>query len=196
MSGYFRPADPPMHRWQGASGRWYYFTVYPISAIPSWIAGCNYIFARPRFDQANSREPLYIGEKGDTDRFTNHEKLTPALRLGATELHVHLSAKSRGERLDIETDLRHAHRTPLNAQPTPAPVNTLGALGEIFGYGGGLAPYGFSSGGGLLGALCRAAPPSTATLPYSYPFERSPSADLFEPGDSLAALSRALSKTR
>ena len=54
--------QPPMHRWQGASGQWYFFSIYPITAVPSWITDCNYVFARPRFDVVQSREPFYIGK--------------------------------------------------------------------------------------------------------------------------------------
>jgi hypothetical protein len=130
--------QPPMHRWQGASGEWHYFDIYPITAIPSWIAECNYIFARPRFDLAQSREPFYFGESGDFNKeLANHPKLEPAKRLGATEVHIRFWAKSRSERLDVETDLRRAHWTPLNYQPTPAPAPGLGAL-AAFGFGGGL----------------------------------------------------------
>lgn len=151
------PPQPPLHRWQGASGQWHYFSVYALSSVPDWIGCCNYIFARPRYDLAQSREPFYIGEKGDTDRFSNHEKLWPARALGATELHVCFAAKSRWERLDIETDLRNAHWTPLNLQPTraPEPVNALGALTGIGG------PH---TGGGILGAL-RGLPPNPTPPP-------------------------------
>lgn len=142
------PPQPPGHWWQGASGRWYYFSIYPITAIPSWIGECNYIFARPRYDIAQSREPFYIGEKGDTDRFLRHEKLDPALQLGATELHLHLLAKSRRERLDIETDLRNSHITPLNRQ--------LGVAATHGGILGGMtSPFNFGAPSGI-GALARA----------------------------------------
>jgi len=117
--------NEPTYWWQGASGRWYIHTVYPIHAIPGFKA-CNYIFARPRFD--GTREPFYIGQSGEFDeRLDRHEKLGPALWLGATEIHVHLLAQSRQERLNIETDLRHGHVTPLNEQPT-SPLRTLADL--------------------------------------------------------------------
>ncbi len=51
-----------------------------------------------------------------------------------SEVHVHFSAGSRAERLDIETDLRRGHRTPLNYQPTPAPsflADSLGSFGTL-----------------------------------------------------------------
>jgi hypothetical protein len=96
---------------------------------------CNYIFARPRWD--NTREPFYIGESGDLGKeLENHPKLDPARALGATEVHLHFLANSYWKRLDIETDLRRGHWTPLNYQPTPAlpPVLGLGASGP-FGLG-------------------------------------------------------------
>ena len=92
--------------------------------LPEFIRACNYIFARPgnltHFDGTGERVPLYIGESGEFDeRLDRHEKLGQALRLGATEIHIHLLAQSRQERVNVETDLRHAHTTPLNGQPTP-----------------------------------------------------------------------------
>lgn len=143
MLGPWSPQPQPLpHWWQGASGRKYHFWIYPLRRIPTWIEhySGNYIFARPRHYVADQREPFYIGEKGDTDRFDNHEKLGPALALGATELHVCLTARSRWERLDIETDLRTAYWTPLNFQPTRAlpPANALC----------GIAPLGMEPAGG------------------------------------------------
>lgn len=131
------------HWWPGASGRLCCFWIYPLSPIPTWIGPCNYIFARPRHYLADQRQPFYIGEKGDTDRFEHHDKLWPALALGATELHVCFAARSRWERLGIETDLRNAHWTPLNVQPTRAltPANALC----------GIAPHGIQAAGGAFG---------------------------------------------
>jgi hypothetical protein len=100
----------------------------------------------PRFDLAQSREPFYIGESGDFNKeLRSHSKLWPAQLLGATEVHIHLLAMSVSQRLDIETDLRRRHWTPLNYQPTPAPLPAIGGLGA-------LAPFGLS-GGGLGAAL-------------------------------------------
>jgi hypothetical protein len=76
-----------MHRWQGASGQWYVFNIYPISAVPDWISSCNYVLARPRFDAMQAREPFYFGESGDFRKeFGSHPKLWPAQLLGATEV--------------------------------------------------------------------------------------------------------------
>jgi hypothetical protein len=150
-----------MHRWQGASGQWYVFNIYPISAVPDWISSCNYVLARPRFDAMQAREPFYFGESGDFRKeFGSHPKLWPAQLLGATEVHIHLLAKSRSERLDIETDLRRGHWTPLNYQPTPAPLPPSAGLGAFasVGCGGGL---GFAFGRGL-GSVLPAPPPKNA----------------------------------
>jgi hypothetical protein len=182
--------QPPLHRWQGVSGQWHDFSTYALGDIPSWIGDCNYIFARPRHDLAQSREPFYIGEKGDTDRFENHEKLKSALARGATELHVCFAARSRWERLDIETDLRNAHWTPLNSQPTRAErVNALGAL----------AGLGMPSSGGILGALGYPSPSpartagigALATLGYGNSL-----GDALEPTNHLAALLRSPGTSR
>lgn len=139
--GYFPPPEPPTHRWQGDSREWYYFTIYPIEAVPNFIRACNYIFARPKFD--GTREPFYIGESGHfCAELANHPKIEPARRLGATEVHIHFSARSRSQRLDIETDLRRGHWTPLNYQQTPALPFSQGIGGlAALGIGSGLAGF-------------------------------------------------------
>lgn len=146
------PSSPPMHGWRGASGRLYWFSIYSLGSIPGRISQCVYVFARPRHDPAQCRDPLYIGEKGDTDRFDHHEKLQPALALGGTELHVHFTSRSQWERLDIETDLRNQHWTPLNLQRTraPEPVNALS----------GLASFGMAPARDLFGMLGAPSPSS------------------------------------
>jgi hypothetical protein len=138
MFGYYTPTpEPPLHRWQGQSGKRYAFLIYPIDGVPSFVRDCNYIFARPLF--GGTREPLYIGESGDfIEELKRHPKLTDALGRGATEIHIHFVAQGLSERLDIETDLRRRHWTPLNYQPTPALpfAQGLGALAAL-GIGGG-----------------------------------------------------------
>jgi hypothetical protein len=119
-----------MHRWQGQSGKWYVFSIYPIDGAPGFIRDCNYIFARPLF--GGTREPLYIGESGDfAEELKRHPKLKDARARGATEIHIHFLAQGLSDRLDIETDLRRGHWTPLNYQPTPAmPFSqAIGSLG-------------------------------------------------------------------
>jgi hypothetical protein len=142
MFGCYAPPEPPLHRWQGQSGKWYVFSIYPITAIPSFVRECNYIFARPLF--GGTCEPFYIGESSDfTQELKSHPKLDAARDLGATEVHIHfLAAQSSWERLDIETDLRRGHWTPLNYQPTPARPLGYGGFGGLgaaaLGLGGGL----------------------------------------------------------
>ena len=114
------------HWWQGISGQWYVHTVYPFEGLPD-IGSCNYILVRRRFDYR--AEALYIGQKGDTDRFSRHEKFEPARRLGASEVHIHLLADSRQQRFEVETDLRNGHPTPLNEQPSAATSLGFGSLG-------------------------------------------------------------------
>jgi hypothetical protein len=139
----FAPPTPPIVQWQGASGRWYAHSVFSLYSIPDWIEACNYIFSAPRPD--GLRSPLYVGESGEFDvRLGQHEKLPDVLRLGGTELHVHLGAATRQQRLDIETDLRRGQPAPLNRQ----------------GLGGIRADGGF--GGGILGALGADSSPANA----------------------------------
>ncbi len=128
LLGAFAPPTPPIVQWQGASGRWYAHSVFSLYAIPDWIAACNYIFTAPRPD--GLRSPLYVGESGEFDvRLGQHEKLPEVLRLGGTELHVHLGATTRQQRLDIETDLRQGQPAPLNRQGIGGLGGILGALG-------------------------------------------------------------------
>ena len=116
----------PLHNWRGVSGSWYPHSVYPIASIPSYLSSVNYIFARQRPDRLF--DPLYIGESGEGDqRINNHEKLLPAVLLGATHVHVHLLATTKFERLQIETDLRRNFWTPLNRQP-----NGSAALARVY----------------------------------------------------------------
>ena len=173
--------NKPTHWWQGASGRWYIHTIYPIHSIPEFIRACNYIFARPgnltHFDGTGERVPLYIGESGEFDeRLDRHEKLGQALRLGATEIHIHLLAQSRQERVNVETDLRHAHATPLNGQPTPTspfllprPSSSLLSLADL------LAPSTPPPSLHMLADLLGPPPPpSLRTLADLYPLEALP----------------------
>jgi hypothetical protein len=136
FTGY--PPSPPTHT-QVARRFWsvvYIFNIYQITAVPDWITDCNYVFARPRFDAMQSREPFYFGESGDFGKeLASHPKLWPAQLLGATEVHIHFLAKSTSERLDIETDLRRGHWTPLNYQPTPAPLLPSASLSTLAGLG-------------------------------------------------------------
>jgi hypothetical protein len=154
MSYLTPPTADPIVQWQGRSGRWYPFSVMSFASIFSWPdrEQCVYIFARQSTRHSGLRDPLYIGEKGETDRFANHDKLDPARRLGAIEFHVHLLATSRRERLDIETDLRHGHWTPLNEQLTPAPKPGLGSLADLFRVSG---PSTYSDPVGGLGDVLR-----------------------------------------
>jgi hypothetical protein len=107
------PANGTLWNWQGASGRWYSHTVYPVSAVPHFPSA-NYIIAR--WNPGSSRfDPLYIGESGNF-AVRWHEKRVPALSLGGTHILLHLLANSEQERLKIETDIRRAWPAPLNEQ--------------------------------------------------------------------------------
>jgi hypothetical protein len=97
------------------------------------------------------KEALYIGECRKTaTRFRNHEKFGSASRLGANELHIFYGGR-KDDRLEVETDLRRAHETPLNEQPTPARQFGLGVLGS-FGAPASIPPPPYNSLG--VGAVC------------------------------------------
>ena len=103
----------PVHGWRGESGAWLAHTVFPVVRALTTHGPGNYILARRRAD--GRFDPLYIGETEDLpSRLASHEKWEAALALGMTHVHVHHLAVDRGERLEIEADLRRRFRTPLN----------------------------------------------------------------------------------
>jgi hypothetical protein len=109
------PADGTAWSWQGWSGAYYSFSVHRISRLPSFDQAV-YIMANWQAAQGKWR-PIYIGQSGDFGtRLNQHEKLTPAIRLGATHLLVHVFAGTDVARLTVETDLRRAWNAPLNKQ--------------------------------------------------------------------------------
>ncbi len=114
LSSPTKRAEPEMIRWQGESGNWYYHSIFSIDEIPAYKEA-NYIFVQR--DYTGKRRALYIGQSGVfSDRLSQHEKFSPAVRMGANEVHIHLSAKNRHERFQVETDLRNGHNPPLNEQ--------------------------------------------------------------------------------
>lgn len=126
--------------WQGASGAWFLHTIYPFTdRLP--FDNVNYVFARRNLN--GTVTPLYIGQTEDgSTRFPTHEKFKPARALGANELHIHFGSGTRS-RLDIETDLRRGHWTPLNDQPTPAPAPIAGVadpLAALLAFGPTIPP--------------------------------------------------------
>lgn len=112
------PQHPSFHWWQGASGEWWITSVYPLG-VTFHDMPAVYVMVRRRPD--GLCEPIYIGESENcTERMKEHiqsGRMINAAVLGANELHVHLLAISKHERLAVETDLRRGHWTPLNQQP-------------------------------------------------------------------------------
>lgn len=126
------PSPLPIWNWQGVSGRWYPHSIYDING-PLLFGSANYIMVRRQPD--GRREALYIGETlNGTRRFAGHEKLLPAILMGATELHVHFLAEGERARLAAETDLRHGHRPVLNQQDRPMDGLAVGGLASFYSY--------------------------------------------------------------
>ncbi|AEH77528.1 hypothetical protein SM11_chr0245 [Sinorhizobium meliloti SM11] len=119
LGSWIQQSAPPQSQhfwWQGASGYWWITTIYPLSAIPDF-ASTVYVMVRRNDD--GSRTPLYIGQTNNTARrMSEHlnDKLFLAQLLGANEIHLHLLAETERDRLNVETDLRNGHLTPLNKQ--------------------------------------------------------------------------------
>lgn len=134
------------------------------SAVQYWTGSAVYAFVRR--DVFGGRRYLYFGECEDmsTRLGPRHEKWADAIALGMNEVHLHLSAKTRTERLDVEQRLRSSIPTPLNEQNSL--MQMIGLLGTFepdpapYSYP---APFGFappSPRDGLINAL--------AALPASY----------------------------
>ena len=115
--------------WQGVSNLWYPHSILPLSHY-TYARNANYVFVR--LERDGQRTPLYIGQSEDLAKeLLGHPKLVPAIMLGGNELHVHLLAQSKDERLRVETDIRNGHHTPLNEQSSLAglgrgPINPFG----------------------------------------------------------------------
>lgn len=111
-------SQPRFHWWQGRSGYWWITSVYPLSVSFNEVSAV-YVMARRHID--GRCEPIYIGETencgGRMRQHAQSGKMMQAALLGANELHIHFLATSNQERLTAETDIRHAHWTPLNQQP-------------------------------------------------------------------------------
>lgn len=110
----FQTSVLPIHQWQGKSGRWY---PHSIVTQKQQLFDCMAIYVMVRRNSDFSVTPLYIG-KADSlrTRFMSHEKVEPAFRLGANELHVHLLAQSESELLATEKDLIEGQNPELNIQ--------------------------------------------------------------------------------
>lgn len=130
--------------WQGASGKWWITTVYPLVGSQLEIPS---VYVMVRRDGSGHSIPLYIGQASNTDRrMREHlqDKLRNAILLGGNELHLHFLAESERERFAIETDLINRHNPPLNLQSNRA------ALGGLFGLGAAFAEKPKQTFGGLL----------------------------------------------
>lgn len=124
----FSMPPQPRWNWQGQSGTWYMHSIFPLMANID-LTGANYIMVQ-RLADGRCR-PIYIGQSENLrERLPRHEKLLPAIREGATELHVHLQATTDAERFRIETDIRNGQPTPLNDQSTPLYRGLLAALSD------------------------------------------------------------------
>lgn len=101
--------------WVGKSGRsyTYYFLTNVTAAAIQAVAG-NYAFVK-RLANGNYA-PLYFGQAGDLQaRIPTHERLSEAIRLGATHVMAHTTPGGEQVRLDEERDLIAYWNPPLNS---------------------------------------------------------------------------------
>jgi len=130
QANYLAAAKPRFHHWQGASGRWWITTVYPLLASHIDLPA---VYLMVRRDVNGLAHPLYIGQTSNTARRMNEhqsDKIWQATVLGGSELHLHFRAEREWERFAIETDLRNGHHAPLNRQDTAVASGLFGLLGS------------------------------------------------------------------
>jgi hypothetical protein len=106
-------ADAPF---SGTSGS-YEFEVYPLNTTFNAV-GAVYVFTKRTVDASGrgTHALIYIGQTDSlADRIPNHEKLPCIRQYGANCICVHRD-ETEPSRLEKETDLRAAFRTPCNEQ--------------------------------------------------------------------------------
>lgn len=91
--------------WTGLSGRRYVHTVYSLLECPS-LPACNYMLVKT--GSGGERQIVEIGRAtSDSSSLNLAEIRMKAARLGASEVHVHLLAKSAGDSRDLMHDLQN-----------------------------------------------------------------------------------------
>lgn len=115
--------------WRGASGAEWITSAYPIDRF--FMTGPG-VYVLAKMDLSGRCHALYVGQTDDLDRRMYEHmrgKLPLAQLLGANEIHVHLLAKTRAERFEIETDLRRRLSPTLNLQSNDRSHGGLFGLG-------------------------------------------------------------------
>lgn len=99
--------------WTGQSGTKYQYWIHPVGQDFVDKPG-NYIFAKET--TPGHWQPVYIGQTNSLKtRLPGHEKLSCAMRNGATHVHAHTSG-GENERLAEERDLIIRWSPPCNQQ--------------------------------------------------------------------------------
>ncbi len=105
--------------WTGISGWRYEFQLHQIGADYLSREGI-YIFCKLALNGA--WDPVYVGQTHDfsgrlTKELTRHHQWPGIIRAGATHIcTLHTPGYGEAKRIEIETDLRHGTRAPLNGQ--------------------------------------------------------------------------------
>lgn len=106
--------DEPLYA-RGESGKQYCFYLLTKDSFFDKI-GAVYIFIKEEVRPRRRYTPLYIGQTSNLqERIDEHEKWDCVNRHGCTHIAVKEVSHSK-ERLEIETDLRHAYSTKCNDQ--------------------------------------------------------------------------------
>lgn len=104
--------------WPGTFGRQYTFETYPIGTAFNKVGGV-YIFCKPATN--GKWNAVYVGETGDFNERLNtalqrHQAWSTCRLHGATHISVMIVRGTLQQRLNIETELRHSLRPPVNRQ--------------------------------------------------------------------------------
>lgn len=107
--------------WTGISGRRYVHSVYSLIGCPA-LPEANYVLVHR--DASGRASVLRMGHTSDEAPSLNLAHIRRhGAELGATEVHVHLLARSAPERARIEFDLRSAFATDSQRGEAAALVN-------------------------------------------------------------------------
>lgn len=107
--------------WNGISGRRYVHTIYSLLGCPA-LPEANYVLVHRDADGRAS--VLRMGRTSDEAATLNLAHIRRhGAELGATEVHVHMLARSDAERARIEFDLRSAFATDSQRERPARQIN-------------------------------------------------------------------------
>lgn len=110
------PAAQQFQFWAGVSGERYVHSVFSLIGCPELPRA---VYMLVRCDRGGRRTVLRISRtEHDAPSLNLAEIRHRGAQLGANQVHVHFLARSEGERLKVELDLRAAYFSELSAERT------------------------------------------------------------------------------